>query len=304
MLLTEKLIKLEKYPDRINLSQRVNIECDNCGSHWESALSNREKLLKKYNKDLCRSCKLKYQYALGTRTSHFKEYNISQTGKSFEERLGKEKAKKAKEKMSKKSSGENNAMYGRNDQCHGLKKYNEWCKGKTNEEILGKEKSLAVSRKLSIACAGEKNPMYGKPSPSGSGNGWSGWYKGYHFRSLLELSYIKYLIDNNIKFESAEKKSCAIQYEIDNKKRNYFYDFILTDEDKHIEIKPYSLRESYLNKIKFKAAIEKHGDRFIILTEKDFPQLTNEEIKDMIISNDVKLTDRYMEKFKSKYDII
>jgi hypothetical protein len=32
--------------------------------------------------------------------------------------------------------------------------------------------------------------MYGKPSPQGSGNGWSGWYKGKYFRSIMELSFI------------------------------------------------------------------------------------------------------------------
>ena len=32
--------------------------------------------------------------------------------------------------------------------------------------------------------------MYGRFSPRGSGNGWSGWYKEWYFRSLLELSYM------------------------------------------------------------------------------------------------------------------
>jgi hypothetical protein len=66
---------------------------------------------------------------------------------------------------------------------------------KTYEELYGKEKANKMKNNLSILNSGSKNKMYGKPSPQGSGNGWSGWYKGWYFRSLIELSYMVNVIE-------------------------------------------------------------------------------------------------------------
>ena len=43
---------------------------------------------------------------------------------------------------------------------------------------------------MSASMSGEQNPMFGKQTPTGAGNGWSGWYKDWYFRSLGELSYV------------------------------------------------------------------------------------------------------------------
>jgi len=49
--------------------------------------------------------------------------------------------------------------------------------------------------------------MYGKPAPIGSGNGWSGWYKGWYFRSLLELSFMINVIERfKMSWQNAETK--------------------------------------------------------------------------------------------------
>ena len=55
---------------------------------------------------------------------------------------------------------------------------------------IADEKMQAFKKKQSLNNKGVRNAMYGKPSPRGSGNGWSGWYKNFFFRSLRELSFI------------------------------------------------------------------------------------------------------------------
>ena len=96
------------------------------------------------------------------------------------------KTKKFKDKMSLVTSGDKNGMYGRNV-------YGIWVE-KYGEEEANKRMARAKI-KWSKASSGKNNPMYGKPTPNGSGNGWSGWYKGWFFRSIKELSYMINIIE-------------------------------------------------------------------------------------------------------------
>jgi len=104
---------------------------------------------------------------------------------------------------------------------------------------------------------GNKNGMFGKPSPQGSGNGWSGWYKGYYFRSLLELSYIVNVLEKeNLIFENAEQRKYRIEYiDWDGQIRNYFADFLIENK-RLIECKPKRLHNSKEVILKAKAARE------------------------------------------------
>jgi hypothetical protein len=68
-----------------------------------------------------------------------------------------------------------------------------------------------------------------------------------------------------------------------------------------VEVKPKALLNSRLNQIKFKYAIEKLGNKFIILTEFEIKKLTNDEIYDMYITKEIKWLDRYEQKFKERY---
>lgn len=163
---------------------------------------------------------------------------------------------------------------------NGIKKYSEFIK-------IQSEKS-----------SGEKNGMFGKKPTYGSGNGWSGWYKGHYFRSLLELSYLYYLIEDNIDFISAENKKFMVEYYKNNIKRNYFPDFYIIKEDMVIEIKPSKLI-SY-NKLKFDAAMKKFNN-FKIITEKDINILNNNDIKKLYDSNQIKFIERYDKKYKERY---
>lgn len=163
----------------------------------------------------------------------------------------------------------------------GIKRYQETCK--------------------KVARYGESNGMYGRPAPQGSGNGWSGWYRGIFFRSIIELSYIIYLDSNNIEFKVAETKDYSVKYDIDGSIKNYFPDFHLIDTDEIVEIKPYNLINTRLNILKFEAARLIYGERFKVVTEKDIPILTTHDMVEMYNTNQIVFTDRYKQKFIERY---
>lgn len=242
--------------------------------------------------------KWKYEWEkyLKTKDSSSLEFFVKKYGAE----LG---TKKFEEKCNKTIQTLNNFIdrYGENE---GKIKYKEYIDKKSFScstdgliKKFGIEKTLKINKSKSNP--GEKNGMYGKPSPQGSGNGWSGWYKGIYFRSILELSYMYHLEKNNIEFESAERKQYEVNYKFNGSKRTYRADFIV--HDIIIEIKPKNLINTLQNKAKFDAAKEKYGDKFKILTEEDFPKL--DDIRKLIKSGDVVLTERYKIKYiERKYN--
>jgi len=152
--------------------------------------------------------------------------------------------KEFREKSARK--GKQNGMWGRSFYDVWLQKY-----GKEEAD----KKLLLHKEKQSKNSSGSRNPMYGKLSPIGSGNGWSGWYKGWYFRSIKELSYMIYVIEkNNYKWSNGEKIS--IKYiNFDGKERTYRPDFVI--ENKYlIEVKPKKMMDTPQNRIKKVAAIE------------------------------------------------
>jgi len=300
MIKTKLLLNAKNIPIA---TQLVDLICDNCGKDYSiKKYFVVKKAQEKYHKDLCHSCKMKVMFANGERQSSWPIYNKKQKGKTIEQRLGKKNGKKFRQKRSESTSGINNPMHGRNDQCYkegGLAEINHNKKGKTYEEIFGKKKANEI--KLKVGCSGIKNGMYGKPSPQGSGNGWCGWYNEFYFRSLLELSYLKYLFDNNIKFRTAETQEFKIEYvDWNGKKRNYFPDFYLEATKEIVEVKPKKLVNSKQNKSKFDAAKKKFGKKFKIITEENLNKLTPNEIQLLYDNKILKWIDKYERKFQTK----
>lgn len=127
--------------------------------------------------------------------------------------------------------------------------------------------------------SGEQNAQYGKPSPKNSGNGISGYYKDYYFRSLSEYFAIKHFENTNTNFVcndvavSKNKNKVVIEYEYENKRKNYIPDFII-DNSIIIEIKNEYTKNTDVTKTKIRAAKEfiSNNDKYteiIVLTEND-----------------------------------
>jgi hypothetical protein len=189
--------------------------------------------------------------------------------------------------------GNENGMYGRAYHDVWIEKYGK-------EEADRRE--VARSKKMSMATSGENNPMYGKPSPQGSGNGWSGWYKGWFFRSLGELSYMVNVIEkNNFKWVSAESKKFAIPYiDWNGKNRNYFPDFFVNDKIL-VEVKPKRLKNSASNILKAAAAEKFCKDNGYEYEVTEAVIMKEDQILDMYNKNLIKFMKRYEEKFKERY---
>lgn len=118
-----------------------------------------------------------------------------------------------------------------------LKKY--WKSKYSEDEVNYKYKQMIEKNRAKSS--GKNNPMYGKPSPNGSGNGWKGWYHGFYFRSLRELSFMIRMDEEGKEFQSAE--AFSIPYSFLNTERTYRPDFIV-DNNILIEIKPKKLHSS------------------------------------------------------------
>jgi hypothetical protein len=198
-----------------------------------------------------------------------------------------------KEKISKLVKGKNNPMYGRSV-------YSVWVE-KYGKDIADK-KMKDYREKQSIINSGENNSMYGKPSPIGSGNGWSGWYKGWFFRSLKELSYMIDVIERfNLEWKSAETCDLKMSYvDYKNNQRTYTADFLI--EGKYlVEIKPKKLWGSDSVRRKQKSAIifcEKNNFKYKL---RDIQILNKDTIINLYESGVLIFTDRYDKKYKNLF---
>lgn len=301
MVITDiKINTTGKYSGLPISTQRLEVECDNCKKHYYSTFKNRQKGLLKYNYDLCRGCRQVIQYSLGLRENNRKailDYNYSELNTTWDKRFSKEKASELRELFKEKFSGENNPMYGDQSHTKGLVAYSKSCKGKTLEEIHGAELAKTMRKQMSISRSGKNNPMFGKPSPQGSGNGWSGWYKKFYFRSLLELSFlVKFCPESSaedISIPYIDQFGHARTYHPDYRNANIIY-----------EIKPKKLIRSKDNILKFEAAKKyciNNNLIFHLLTEDDIIRLTEEEIYNLYSTKEIKFISRYEKLFQEKY---
>lgn len=276
--------------------KKISYICPRCKKTFKIGEYFVKQKIKKYNATYCRGCIQHFEYEKGNRDRNLLKNSVKpQKGISMKERCNwtDEQYEKYKNNISKRMSGTKNPMYGDYEHTKGWRAYGEFCKGKTLEEIYGKEKGEQLKLENSKRFSGSGNPMYGKPAPSGSGNGWSGWYKNYYFRSLLELGFL--LKNSNI--QTAE--NIKIPYtDWNGTKRTYHPDFI--SNNTIIEIKPKRLVNSKSNKLKFKAAESwclNNNFNFKILTEEDVQKPSYNQILELKNSNELHFIDRYEKKF-------
>lgn len=192
-----------------------------------------------------------------------------------------------RQKISKLKSGKNNPMFGKTVYDVWLTKY-----GKDIADIKMKE----YKKKQSLNNSGEKNSMYGKPAPKNSGNGICGWYKGWFFRSLLELSYMIFVIERfNLKWESGESEKYKIFYNEDGINKNYFPDFVINNKY-IIECKPKKLWNTTKNKLKFDYAKKFCEEKNYIFKVRDLPKIKKTQLFYLIESDLVILTNKWKDK--------
>jgi hypothetical protein len=293
MLVTDlNNLLINKKTGEVTKSQIVIIKCDKCGEVFNRRLDRHIKR-DLGTPDLCRKC---------SNSRIMTKYNKSMKGLSVEERFGEEKGKLFREKMSSVTSGDKNPRFGFHEENFWSKRGGYPHLGKTLEEIHGKEKATMIKKRLSEASSGSNNPMYGKITPQGSGNGWSGWYKGWYFRSLKELSFmINFIEKQRLNWVTAEKKEYRIPYKdpINGHERTYVCDFLI--DNILVEVKPYKLKGTIRNKAKAAAAIEwcnTKNLKYQIYTERDFKLLTKDEIATLYETKQIRWLPRYEEKFK------
>jgi hypothetical protein len=251
-----------------NFAEKTNIICRSCSAKKRDNESN----WKKYNEEI----------QAGIRKNPWEGRSHSEISKKkiSKAHIGKVLSTKTKEKISKSTTGEKNGMYGRSFFDVWVEKYGE------EEALLKREK---WRQKISNATKGENNPMYGKPIPQKSGNGTSGWYKKFYFRSLHELKFILVCERFELKIESAEHYK--FHYEnYDGNKRTYSPDF-LVKEKYIVEVKPKKLMKTPLNKLKFNAANKFCDENNLKFKVVDFGIIEQYELDNLIKKNLVKLNE-------------
>jgi hypothetical protein len=160
----------------------------------------------------------------------------------------------------------------------------------------------ALREKHSKNNSGKGNPMYGKPSPQGSGNGWSGWYRGTYFRSLLELGYmVTELEGKNRTWVTTEEKKYRISYtDYLGNQRNYYPDF-LVDNSYLVECKPKRLWATPKVEAKLKAATAFCATRGWTYQLIEPVKLSPEETKGLVDAGDLVWLPKYAEKWEKYY---
>lgn len=202
------------------------------------------------------------------------------------------KTEEFRKKISYLNSGDKNPMFGKTVYSIWIEKYGE---------DIANERMNELRLKQSLNSSGKNNPMFGKPSPNGSGNGWSGWYKNWFFRSVKELSYMINVIERyNMEWVSAESNNYKINYnDYKNSDRTYTADFIVNNKYM-VEIKPKKLWSSDGVLRKKEAAIKFCNQNNLIYKLRDVPNLSFETILDLYNQKIIIFTEKYNEKFIKK----
>lgn len=93
-------------------------------------------------------------------------------------------------------------------------------------------------------------------------------YEGVSYRSQLELSFIRFMSKIGRKLSTGEVFKYSVEYLNKKGRRSlYFPDFVDIERGYIYEIKPAWRVNEDINRLKFRAAKEKYGDKFKVITE-------------------------------------
>jgi hypothetical protein len=271
------------------MSEKFARNCPQCGKeilHTNKYYRNHSER----DKRPCRACNLKPHQGKGEKAPFFGKKHTQETINKLRERdTSRWKTDEFKKKMSVVTKGERNPMHGRTVYGVWVEKYGQEEADKRYEAMLVKQKARST---------GKRNPMYGKPSPSGSGNGWSGWYKDWYFRSLRELSYvINHFERNGIAWTTGE--TIRIPYtDPVGRDRTYSPDFIVGGTI--IEVKPLKLHPSPLVTAKRLAAEAYCSQNGLVYLLTDATPLTDDEIQELHERGEIVFLPRYEKKFQER----
>jgi len=227
------------------------------------------------NQFCSRSCKNSYEHQQGIRRDYVNDKTTQEWWDQKED--GVERRENWLHKMSEVTSGEKNGMFGRQHTDETKKKIRVTQTGRTIEEIHGVDRARELRQLYSLQRRGKKNPAYGKVYPGVGRSKYQGWYKGIHFRSLWELSFLVEMFE---KHETITSEPFSIKYTLNGRDRTYKPDFLI--EDRLYEIKPKALlgHESVVPKLtagqKF---CEENCLRYVIVTEENLKILTLDQAK-------------------------
>jgi hypothetical protein len=237
-----------------------------------------------------------------------------------------------KKKLSTKFSGENNPMFGKQftDQHRqrlsisriGQKNpnYGKHCSEETKKKIsaanTGRPKSKEAIEKQAMALRGRVGPNAGRKFSEefrkkmseahkngnycrGGGSGWSGWYKGWYFRSISELRYVVEAERSGMKWEGAETGSWCIRYKHpDGSFRIYHPDLLVGNS--LVEIKPKYFHNHVVVKAKQMAAINFCKERSLVYKMVDAVPLDMRELEHLYDSKEVIFTSKSLGLFLKK----
>lgn len=258
-------------------------KCPKCNIILEySSLTRRNNAeIKQFWCSSCRVTKLN-KAKTGQKNPFFGKHHSEETKEKIRQNTDRAYTKTDEFKRKSARVGDQNGMYGKSFYDVWLKKYGI---------DVANEKLKELSRKQSDNTSGSNNPMYGKPAPKKSGSGISGWYKGWFFRSIKELSFMIFVIEkNNFTWESAETSQFAIPYkDHSGNSRTYRADFIVENKIM-VEVKPKRLMNSPSNILKKNAACqfcESHGLEYRMV---DVKSIEPEILIEMCDSGMVKIT--------------
>lgn len=229
-----------------------NIRICECGNIIEN----------RYKKFCCIECSFKY-----------KDYSSNK--RSWDERMGKDKADEMREKQSKRQIGEKHSKEWSNNIKKWYKDENNLKKFKTRMKEIGETNNFRkkVSDGLKISISNGYSPQ----NNGGRRKAKNIFYKDKIFRSNFELIY--YIYSAEILHQEVEFEKYRIKYfdEEVNKYRIYITDFYNKTTNTVIEIKPSSLILNEL-KYKLKPAIlwcRNNKLKYKIITEKKIKQYLN-----------------------------